>query len=382
MSHPEVYGYVAEGFAQVREEYAAVVAEQGGQVGSQLAAYAGGRLAVDLWAGPQVSGDTLTGVYSSTKGAATVVVALLAQEGIVEVDRPVAGYWPEFAAAGKDAITVRDVLTHRSGVIGVDGGLTAAELADDAMTARRLAGQRPYWKPGSAYGYGGFVTFAVIAEVVRRATGQSLQQMYEERVRVPYALDLYLGLPEAQEERFLPIQWWSATPEQEAAFWANVPGPHSITGIGYGLNSTPPLDQVAFANTRAVRGNGPSSAGGVGSARGLAGLYAAAVWGCNGRPSLLTPDTIGKFAMLHSTGGDLVRGKQGNYALGFQAKGLRYPFLSANAFGHDGSAGSESFADPHSGIAFGYTRRQFGFGWSYPEHDRLAAAVHHAATSD
>ncbi|MEU4426811.1 serine hydrolase domain-containing protein [Actinoplanes sp. NPDC024001] len=380
MSHAHVHGYVAEGFDHVREEYTAVVAEQGGQVGSQLAAYAGGRLAVDLWAGPQVSGDTLTGVYSSTKGAATVVVALLAQEGIVDVDRPVAGYWPEFAAAGKDTITVRDVLTHRSGVIGVDGGLTAAELADDAVIARRLAGQRPYWRPGSAYGYGGFVTFAVIAEVVRRATGQPLRQVYDERVRVPYALDLFVGLPQAQEQRFLPVQWWSATPEQEAAFWADVPGPHSITGVGYGLNSTPPLDQVAFVNTRTVRGNGPASAGGVGSARGLAGLYAAALWGGNGRAALLEPDTVAEFAMLHSTGGDLVRGAQGNYALGFQAKGLRYPFLSANAFGHDGSAGSESFADPRSGIAFGYTRRRFGFGWSYPEHDRLAAAVHRAAT--
>ncbi|WP_328475239.1 beta-lactamase family protein [Actinoplanes sp. NBC_00393] len=381
MSHPEVYGHVADGFEQVREEYAAVVAEQDGQVGSQLAAYADGRLAVDLWAGPQVSNETLTGVYSSTKGAATVVVALLAQEGLVEIDEPVARYWPEFAAAGKDTITVREVLTHRSGVIGVDGGLTAAELADDATIARRLAGQRPYWKPGSAYGYGGFVTFAVIAEVVRRATGRTLQQVYEQRVRVPYTLDLYLGLPEALEERFVPIQWWSATPAQEAAFWDNVPGPHSITGIGYGLNSTPPLDQVAFVNTRAVRGNGPASAGGVGSARGLAGLYAAAVWGGNGLPALLKPGTVGEFAMLHSTGGDLVRGEQGNYALGFQAKGLRYPFLSANAFGHDGSAGSESFADPQSGIAFGYTRCRFGFGWSYPEHDRLAAAVHRAVTS-
>ncbi|MGN9840024.1 serine hydrolase domain-containing protein [Nonomuraea sp. H19] len=177
-----------------------------------------------------------------------------------------ARHWPEFAAAGKDTITLRDVLTHRSGVIGVDGGLSAAELADDAVIARRLAGQRPYWRPGSAYGYGGFVTFAMVNEVIRRVTGQSLQQVYGERIRVPYGLDLYLGLPEAQEGRFLPIQRWSATPEQEAAFWADVPGPHSITRIGHGLNST-----------------------------------------------------------------------------------------------------------------FGYTRRRFGFGWSYPEHDRLAVAVHRAA---
>ncbi|NRQ33562.1 beta-lactamase family protein [Nonomuraea sp. NN258] len=378
MSDTNVHGTVADGFEQVREEFAAVVAERDGRVGAQLTAYAHGRQVVDLWAGDEVSGDTVTGLYSATKGAATLVAALLVQEGVLDLDEPVARHWPEFAAAGKETITLRDVLTHRSGVIGVDGGLSAAELADDAVIARRLAGQRPYWRPGAAYGYGGFVTFALVSEVIRRAAGESLQRLYERRIRARYGLDLYLGLPESEEHRFLPIQWWTATPEQEAAFWSNLPGPHSIMGVGYGLNSTPPLDQVAFANTRAVRANGPASAGGVGSARGLAGLYAAAVWGVGGQPPLLTPDTVARFAQLHSVGADLVRGDQGNYAVGFQAKGLRYPFLSANAFGHDGSAGAEAFADPLSGIAFGYARRRYGFGWSYPEHDRLAAAVHRA----
>ncbi|MEV4894786.1 serine hydrolase domain-containing protein [Nonomuraea sp. NPDC055795] len=380
MSGTDVRGTVADGFEQVREEFAAVVAEQDGQAGSQLAAYAHGRRVVDLWAGDETSGDTLTGVYSSTKGAATLVVAVLVQEGVLDLDQPVARHWPEFAAAGKDTITLRDVLTHRSGVIGVDGGLSAAELADDAVIARRLATQRPYWRPGSAYGYGGFVSFAMAGEVVRRVTGQTLQQVYDERIRIPYGLDLYLGLPSSEEARFRPIQRWTATPEQEAAFWTNVPGPHSLLGIGYGLNSTPPLDQAAFANDRTVRANGQASAGGVGSARGLAALYAAALWGVNGRPPLLKPDTVAEFAQPHSVGADLVRGDQGNYALGFQAKGLRYPFLSANAFGHDGSAGSEAFADPRTGIVLGYTRRRFGFGWSYPEHDRLAAALHRAVT--
>ncbi|GAA3165411.1 hypothetical protein GCM10020001_108120 [Nonomuraea salmonea] len=279
-----VHGTVADGFEPVREEFTAMVAEQDGQAGAQLTAYVRGRRVVDLWSGDEADGDTLTAVYSSTKGAATLVTALLVQEGVLDLDEPVARHWPEFAAAGKDTITLRDVLTHRSGVIGIDGGLSAAELADDAVIASCLAGQRPYWRPGSAYGYGGFVTFAIVNEVIRRVTGHSLQQLYDERIRIPYGLDLFLGLPAAEEQRFRPIQWWTATPEQETAFWSNLPGPHSILGIGYGLNSTPPLDQVAFANTRAVRANGPASAGGVGSARGLAGLYAAAVWGLDGRP--------------------------------------------------------------------------------------------------
>ncbi|MFD0199850.1 MULTISPECIES: serine hydrolase domain-containing protein [Saccharothrix] len=385
MSDSEVCGTVADGFEAVREEFARAV-EPG--CGAQLAVYAHGRRVVDLWSGDAVSGDgatdavsgdTLTGVYSATKGAATVTVAVLVQDGALELDRAVAHHWPEFAAAGKDRITLRDVLSHRSGVIGVDGGLTAEELADDEVLARRLAGQRPYWRPGSAYGYGGFVTFAIVGEVVRRATGRSLQEHFEERVRAPHGLDLHLGLPEALEDRYREVLPGQASPEELAAFWADVPGPHSLTGIGYALNSTPPLDQVAFLNTRRVRALGQASGGGVGNARGLAGLYAAAVFGLDGRDPLLDHDTAGEFAVLHSTGRDLVTGEAGQYALGFQAKGLRYPFLSANAFGHNGSAGAESFADPLLGIAFGYTRRRFAYDWSYPEHDRLAAAVTTAA---
>ncbi|MEU5881211.1 serine hydrolase domain-containing protein [Spirillospora sp. NPDC047279] len=380
MSKFEIHGTVADGFDAVREEFAAAVAAEDSESGAQLAAYAGGRKVVDLWAG-DVTGDTVTGVYSSTKGAATLVVALLVQGGVLDLDEPVSRHWPRFGAAGKGSITLRDVLSHRSGVIGVDGGLTAAELADDRMIAQRLAGQRPYWRPGTACGYGGFVSFAIVAEVIRRVTGRSLQEIFEERVRAPHGLDVHLGLPETLEDRYREVLPSLASPEELAAFWASVPGPHSITGIGYGLNSTPPLDQVAFINTRRVRALGQASAGGVGNARGLAAMYAAAVCGLDGHAPLLKPDTLAEFTMLHSTGGDLVVGPQGQYALGFQAKGLRYPFLSARAFGHGGSAGSEAFADPRSGIAFGYTRRRFSFNWSYPEHDRLAVAVHSAATA-
>jgi CubicO group peptidase (beta-lactamase class C family) len=381
MSGNEVAGSVADGFEAVREEFAAVVAEQDGGTDAQLAVYLHGRRVVDLWAGDEAAGDALTGVYSSTKGAATLVVALLVQDGTLDLDEPVAVVWPEFAAAGKDRITVRDVLSHRSGIVGVDGGSTGAELADDRVIAQRLAAQRPYWRPGTAYGYGGFVSFAIVGEVIRRVTGRSLQEVFEERVRGPHDLDVHLGLPEALEVRYRDVLPGLASPEALAAFRANLPGPQSITGIGYGLDSTPPLDQVAFVNDRRTRALGQASAGGVGNARGLAAMYAAAVSGLDGRAPLLGPDVLGEFATLHSTGGDLVVGPHGQYALGFQAKGLRYPFLSARAFGHGGSAGSEAFADPRSGVTFGYTRRRFSFDWSYPEHDRLAAAVHRAATA-
>ncbi|WP_328403989.1 serine hydrolase domain-containing protein [Nocardia sp. NBC_00403] len=236
-SNVDVHGTVAAGFDRVREEFTAVVVEEHGESGAQLAAYMHGRQVVDLWSGPRVAADTLTGLLSVTKGAATLVVALLVQDGMLDLDRTVAGYWPEFAEADKVAITLRQVLTNQSGVIGVDGGFTVAELADDQLIAQRVAGQRPFFRPGAAPGYGGFVTFAILGEVVRSVMGSSIQELFEERIRAPYGLDLYLGLPAALEDRYLPLLPWLATPQIQAAFEANSPGSHSIPGIAYNRRS-------------------------------------------------------------------------------------------------------------------------------------------------
>lgn len=379
MAAGEIRGTVADGFEQVREEFAAVLAEEPGEPGAQLAAYVHGRQVVDLWAGEDLTGDSLTGVFSSGKGAAYLVVALLVQEEILALDDTVAGYWPEFAAEGKGDITLRQLLAHRAGVVGVDGGFSPDELADDRLIAARLAAQRPFWRPGTAYGYHCFGIGALLGEVVRRVTGSSLQQVYEERIRRPYELDLYLGLPDSLEHRYATMRPWLATPEQQAVVDANWPKLDTIAGIAYNLNATPPTDQVRFINTREVRALGQASAGGVGNARGLAELYAAAVGEFRGRPPLLKPDTVAEFATLSSTGADLVTGAQDRFALGFEAKGARYPFLGPDAFGHSGSAGSEAFADPRSGVTYGYTRRRFAFFFSAPENDRLAAAVLRAA---
>jgi len=210
----EIKGTVAEGFEEVRDEFVRAVADEGGESGPQLAAYLKGRRVVDLWAGEAVTGESLTGVFSSGKGAAYLTVALLVQEGVLDLDETVARYWPEFGAEGKAEVTVKELLAHRAGVIGVDGGFTADELADDRLIAGRLAGQRPYWVPGSAYGYHCYVIGALVGEVVRGATGRSLPDLFEERIRVPYELDLYFGLPEALEPRFLEILPRLTTPEQ------------------------------------------------------------------------------------------------------------------------------------------------------------------------
>lgn len=378
MNAIEIHGTVADGFEDVRTEFAAVVAAEDGESGAQLAACVRGRPVVDLWAGAQVTGTTLTGLHSSTKGAAGLVVALLIQDGVLEVDRPVAEYWPRFGAAGKGRITVREVLTHRCGVINADGGFTVAELASDRVIAERLVDQRPFFAPVTSQGYGGFVTYAIVGEVVRAVTGSGIQELFEQRIRAPYDLDVYLGLPAELDDRYLPILPWRATPEMESAFEANSPNPYGIPGIAYNLNARgfTPADVMTLPNDTRFRRLGQASAGGVGSARGLAAMYAAAISGLGGLPPLLSPDTIARITEIHSSGTDLVRGDNAPYALGFEAKTLIHRFLGAHAFGHTGSAGSDGFADPHTGLTYGYTRRRAAFAFTAPENARLAAVLH------
>jgi len=380
----EVRGTVEEGFEGVREELADFLAGEEHEPGAQLTAYLDGRRVVDLWAGDGTTGDSLTSLYSITKGAAHLVVALLVQEGVLDLDREVAAYWPEFAAEDKGRLTLRELLAHQAGLVGVDGGFSIEELADDRLLAARLAEQKPFWEPGTAYGYHAFVIGALTGEVVRRVTDKSIQELYEERIRAPYGLDFHLGLPEALEPRWLEVQPLVPTPEQIALLRANSFAPDSVKAVAFNQNAASPTDIVAFGNTRAVRALGPASSGGVGNARGVAGMYAAAIGALAGKAALLAPETVAEFSRVHAAGPDLVTGSPDHFGLGFEFLADRYPFLGRDAFGHSGATGSLAFADPASGVAYAYTRRRFAFpsgDGASPENGRLAESVLRAAGS-
>ncbi|MFD0003424.1 serine hydrolase domain-containing protein [Streptomyces sp. NPDC127178] len=378
---PVIHGTVVDGFERVREEFAAFVSGELPDYEGQLCAYVHGRRVVDLWAGEGCEADSLYGVFSSSKGAAHLVVALLIQEGTLEPDRKVTYYWPEFGAEGKGSLTLRDLLAHRAGLVGLDAGFTDDELADDRAIAERLADQRPFWRPGTAFGYHALVVGALTGEVVRRATGRTLQEVYEERVRAPYGLGFHLGLPADLDHRYRSVQPMAPTPEQQAVLDSVPQGPHTLSSIAFNTHVTEPGGLADYPNSRTVRAKGPASAGGVASARGLAGMYAAAISELDERPPLLKPDTVAEVGQIHSTGYDLVARAHKSYALGFQATAdTWYPFLGAGTFGHSGAGGSQAFADPRSGLTYGYTRRRCAFpGGAAPENQRLVRAVHSAA---
>ncbi|WP_030842119.1 EstA family serine hydrolase [Streptomyces hygroscopicus] len=382
MNENVVRGTVADGFEPVREELAAVAAEEGGDYAAQLVAYRHGERVVDVWTGPGITADSLFGAYSASKGAAHLVVALLAQEGVLDLEQKVAHYWPEFAVEGKGELLLRELLAHRAGLVGADGGFTIEELADDRIVAERLGAQRPYWRPGSAFGYHALVMGALSGEVVRRATGLSVQELFAERLRDAYGVDFHLGLPQEHESRFLTAQPMVATPERLAALAAAASGPNSLSGIAFNRHHPRNPEVWELPNFQVVRTLGTASWGGVASARGLARMYAVTIGPVDGAAPLLGPETLAMVGQTQSAGHDMVLGRRTAFTVGFHATSEYYPQLGQGSFGHSGAGGQQSFADPRNGIAYGYTRRRTPFPAAVaPENERLIRALYEAAAT-
>lgn len=346
-----IHGRVDPGFTPVREVFTHVAAAEP-DLAAQLCIYHRGVQVVDLWTGPEMSADSLTAVYSVSKGAAYLVIALLIQDGLIDPQAPVSTYWPELRAAKDGTLTVEGLLGHCAGLIGVEGGFAPHEVVDDAVIAARLESQKPYWQPGTAHGYHALTNGALAGEIVRRVTGSSLQENFENRIRVPYDIDFYLGLPEEEDHRYLTVQ-----PPVNAAN-QGPPDPNSLFAIAMNQHAPIPTGIYTFLNERFVREKGQSSGGGIGSARGIARMYAAAI-GLEDREPLLNQATIDIITTPQPSGIDMVFGFESHFLLGFADLHAGYPTLSARTFGHNGAVGSLAFADPENGLAYGYTRRRF-----------------------
>ncbi|WP_370351240.1 serine hydrolase domain-containing protein [Catenulispora sp. EB89] len=375
-----IHGTTAAGFEAVREEFGAIAAGQGGDYAAQVAVYRHGSRVVDLWTGPGLDASSLLGAYSASKGATHLVVASLVQEGVLDYEQKVSHYWPEFAVAGKGELTLRELTAHRAGLVGADDGFSLEELADDRVVAERLGSQRPYWRPGAAFGYHALVMGALSGEVVRRATGRSVQELFAERVTKAYDVDFYLGLPADLEERFCPTLPMVETPERLAELARTTQGPNSLNGIASNRNNPHGPQVWELPNHPVVRELGTASFGGVASARGLAKMYAAAISTVDGVAPLLNAGTVEALGQIQSIGHDVVLGIQRAFTLGFHAVAEYYPQLGQGAFGHSGAGGQQAFADPRNGIAYGYTRRRMPFpATPGPENDRLLAVIYKAA---
>jgi CubicO group peptidase (beta-lactamase class C family) len=347
-------GTVSAGFEAVRNQFDAYLLADPAY-SAQLSVYWDGELVVDLTGGADLAEDSVTGVFSVSKGISALVIATLVRDGRLGLDERVATYWPEFAACGKQAVTVRQLLSHQAGLVGLPGGLTFPELRDSEVAAARLAETVPSWYPGSDFGYHGITIGVFMEELTRRIAGRTLQEVYESEIRSPHDIDFYLGMPAAAEPRFREVLPMVTTSEQQAEIDRRAAAPDGIMALAFNSPVRGPsvLESPISPNLREVRAAGPAAVGGIGSARGLAKAYATAI-GAAGQPALLDADTIAQVTQQQVRGLDRVLNKTMCFGIVFMKAHQEVEFGSYRAFGHDGAGGGLAFADPVYGMGFGY----------------------------
>jgi CubicO group peptidase (beta-lactamase class C family) len=364
-----LHGHVAPGYENVLELFESFLSADPGY-SAQLAAVHEGTPVVDLTGGPDMGPDTLTGAYSCSKGVAAMVIALLVQDGALDLDRPVAHYWPEFGAHGKDRVLVREALSHQAGVPGIEGGFPVDGFTTPAAAAR-LAASPPLWRPGRQFGYHALTIGIIMEELCRRTSGSTLQELYEQRIRQPHRLDFFLGLPAALEPRYRDVLYADDDRQQ----WLD---PLSLEG----LNANSPVSGIMeLPNIRTVRASGMSAAGGVGSAMGLARLYAAATTGVDDAPAFLAEDTIRLMSAEQVWGLDRSSGLDNAFAVVFMKPHPSRNFGSHRAFGHEGANAALGFADPAYSLGFGYIPRRAEEGRTAGRAHRLAAEIRRSAAA-
>jgi CubicO group peptidase (beta-lactamase class C family) len=363
-------------FRAVAEEFERNFRERG-EVGASLCAVVGGATLVDLWGGiaDRTHGrpwerDTIGLVWSCTKGAVALCAHLLVSRGRLDLDAPVARYWPEFAQAGKGAVTVRLLLSHQAGIPALREPLKPGALLDWEYMTEGLAAEAPFWPPGTRQGYHALTFGHLVGELVRRVSGRPLGAFFREEIAGPLGLDFHLGLPEQDEGRVaptirpeMPAKGEPVSPFLSAAHRDS----HSLQALV--LKNNGGLWSGRAYESRAAHAAGLPSQGGITNARGLAGLYTPLALGGG---TLVDEGTLAQMGAVSAASAvDAVLLVPMRFSLGFVKAvdnragppGARDSLLlPETAFGHPGMGGSVGFADPRARLAFGYTMNRQGHG--------------------
>ncbi|MEU1799849.1 serine hydrolase domain-containing protein [Streptomyces sp. NPDC019937] len=360
---PHIEGHCDPGFTAVRDAFAANFAERE-ELGAAVTVQVGGRTVVDLWGGWADAGrervwerDTMVNVWSTTKGVTALCAHLLADRGLLDFDAPVASYWPEFAAAGKAALPVRYLLSHRAGLAGLRQRHTVADLYDWEKTCARLAATEPWWEPGTRSGYHAMTYGHLVGEVIRRVTGVLPGEFLRQEITGPLGIDFSIGLPEKEAGRAAElVHPPAATSSEQAAVFAQLE-PVAIAALAN------PLVGAAEANTPQWRAAQIPAANGHGTARAIATLYGVyARHGLAGDHRVLSPGAVERAREGQGACRDLILGHglphDMEAGLGVWLSGPNGSYgPNHRAFGHDGSCGH---ADPEAQVSLGYVMNRMG----------------------
>jgi CubicO group peptidase (beta-lactamase class C family) len=325
----DIYGRCENRFSKVGEVLAASLDTD--DVGASVAVFVDGEPVVDLWGGYADRArtvawerDTITNVWSTTKTMTALCALVLADRGDLDLDAPVAAYWPEFAAAGKETVLVRHLLGHTAGLPDFAGPITVADLFDWPAVTARLAAQPPAWEPGTAAGYHSVTFGFLVGEVVRRVTGRSLGTFFAEEVAGPLGADFHIGLAAEHDHRVTPL-------------------------IADPLGDKPPgfLIGVSDSHTEAWRRAELPAVNGFGNARSVAAVQSVLACGGGGLLSAAGAERVFE-EQFH--GEDRVLGAPMRYGLGYRVEGRTCSW--------GGWGGSVVFVDADTRMAVAYVMNQ------------------------
>ncbi len=338
-----------------------------GELGATASVWQNGRPLLDLQGGfrdaqrqiPWTS-DTLVLIWSATKGLGSACLLHVLQEEKISLDRRVAEFWPEFAQAGKQTITLAQLLSHQAGLAAFD---ESVDVLDYPAVIAALEKQTPLWPPGTAHGYHARTFGYLLDELVRRLAHTPLPDYWRATFADPLRLDIWIGLPESQHPRVATIYAAKAgaRPASPAQFYQDLATPGTLARKTF--TSPRGLHAVSAMNSAAIRATPIVSFGGIGNAASLAKFYAMLANGgeLEGQ-RFFHAQTIAQMTTTLSSDGDLVFQIPTAFSAGFMKdppESERRIFgSSALAFGHPGAGGSHAFADPAAGIAFAYVMNQ------------------------
>ena len=360
----QVQGFFDVRFEALRDAFAELF-DNPQQRGAALCIQVAGEAVIDLWAGHADKeglqawhSDTIANLFSCTKTFAAVAAMQLVGEGKLELDAPIALYWPEFAAAGKQDITLRQLLAHRAGLPALREMLAPDALYDWPLMCTALAAEAPWWTPGTAHGYAAITYGWLVGELLRRVTGKLAGDAIVARTAQPLGLDFHIGLDDSEFDRVAHLSFDKGNPGDAAAqrlLKVRFSQPAAMSSLAFG---NPPSIMTSSNKPEWRRMHQPA-ANGHGNARSLAGFYSGLLDG-----SLLESDLLAELTREHSRGEDLTLLTTTRFGLGCM---LDQPEL-ANAtyglgpksFGHPGAGGSVGFADPERDVAFGFVTNSLG----------------------
>jgi CubicO group peptidase (beta-lactamase class C family) len=352
---------------QVQEAIDRLV-ESGVETGVQVAVYQHGELIVDAVAGladartgRAVTPDTPFFSASTGKSMTSTVAHILAERGVLDYDTPIAEWWPEFGAHGKQKATIRHALTHTAGVPGVPADTTPEDLCDWRKMCTAIASAEPWWEPGTRFGYHALTYGYLIGEIVRRATGKPISQVLRETLSGPLGVEseLFFSVPAADLERLARLEAGDEPmgPEQIKQLEEIMP---------LVFKAAPPAVQPSadlYNRTDILTSDIPS--GGTMSARAVARLYAALLGEVDGI-RLISPERLREIAAVAVDDVDQVFGNRAQMALGYAlGRPVSNPSASpaspdtSTVFGWSGVGGSHASADTATGIAFALTKNRF-----------------------